>query len=688
MKFQIDNGQLFLISHNQKILLETKFINGDNQLDFSVQKIEKCSNEWIIHWILPEQATLVQIYTNSQTYSGFTYKFQLQVKAELTGIVQQTYGIKNTNTPYYMIPGYLYGSNNIAHSKGMQPQLNYRGSLNYPHTPFLFTRADRSTHNTVLTITQNSVLGLRVDESTKGSGEYYNGLGIDTRENDDYDRIAITLGYTHLPVWYRGKLQAASIQPPTTKGYLHLQIGEILEVTGHLYLDRANNRYDYEKVLVAFYQQIHQAPQPRSNQKEGIEVLAHALIHDAYQAKEHYFPSIVKVDELLDSSGDTAWTGGMQVIYPLAKAIPYCEEAKAVVVDYINELVEAGYNSQAHFFYESKTRNQWRVSGWWADDLSLYDSEQQKIPAAYSAYVNGQAVTYLLKTIGLINQIDSSINTTSWFEIAKEVLDHVIIQQREDGAFGTYYHADDGQALCYDSFQGAWVFAASAEMAKLTNDSLYLSACTKALAFYRTFIEKVEIWGMPIDAKDAVDEEGNLAFVTGLKTLHEITKSQDHLKLLEHCLHYECSWKFAYNTRFVNEPLKSMHWCSSGGSITSTHNIHIHPMGNLIVEELKYVYEKTNNHYFLQRLQDTLLWGLQSFNTKAYDFGFGKTGWATEQFFHSDAVQDDQTRIEDGGIWPDYLPWGAACILLSLCMNFQGVLPSDIANIDKEKRCE
>ncbi|MGL4953188.1 MAG: hypothetical protein ACRC5Q_05235 [Culicoidibacterales bacterium] len=187
---------------------------------------------------------------------------------------------------------------------------------------------------------------------------------------------------------------------------------------------------------------------------------------------------------------------------------------------------------------------------------------------------------------------------------------------------------------------------------------------------------------MPIDTKDAVDEEGNLAFITGLKTVHEQTKLQAHLELLVHCLHYEYSWKFAYNTHFVHEPLKSLQWSSCGGSITSTHNIHIHPMGNLIAEELKYVYELTQNQYFLQRLQDTLLWGLQSFNTEVHNFGFGKAGWMTEQFFHTDAVQDDPTRIEDDGIWPDYLPWGAACILLSLCMESEDVLPSTLANLN------
>jgi len=87
-----------------------------------------------------------------------------------------------------------------------------------------------------------------------------------------------------------------------------------------------------------------------------------------------------------------------------------------------------------------------------------------------------------------------------------------------------------------------------------------------------------------MDTGDAVDEEGNLAYITGLATLHKATEEKKYLDHLLHALHYEFSWKFAYNTRFENEPLKSLNWSSCGCSITSTHNLYIHQMGNLITE--------------------------------------------------------------------------------------------------------
>jgi hypothetical protein len=88
-------------------------------------------------------------------------------------------------------------------------------------------------------------------------------------------------------------------------------------------------------------------------------------------------------------------------------------------------------------------------------------------------------------------------------------------------------------------------------------------------------------------------------------------------------------------------------------------------MGNLIVEEMYYAYRHSGNEYILSRLKDTLNWGLGTYNRTDGWFGYGKKGWATEQFFHSDGIQDDPARIPDGGIWPDYLSWAAACVLLS-----------------------
>ena len=149
-----------------------------------------------------------------------------------------------------------------------------------------------------------------------------------------------------------------------------------------------------------------------------------------------------------------------------------------------------------------------------------------------------------------------------------------------------------------------------------------------------------------------------------MKTLHEITRKSEYFDFLMHGLHYEFSWKFAYNTRHINEPLKSLKWASCGGSITSSHNIHIHPMGSLIAEEIYYAYLISNDKYIASRLKDTLNWALGSYNDGDPRWGFGAPGHTTEQFFFTDGCQD--TLDEGvGEIWKDHLSWAASCILFS-----------------------
>jgi hypothetical protein len=107
-----------------------------------------------------------------------------------------------------------------------------------------------------------------------------------------------------------------------------------------------------------------------------------------------------------------------------------------------------------------------------------------------------------------------------------------------------------------------------------------------------------------------------------------------------------------------------MDWSSAGGSITSTHNVHIHQMGNLVAGDIYYLYTQIGDQYIADRLRDTCIWGLGTFNRVDGEFSFGKAGWGTEQFFHSDGLQDNNLPW-DGGIWKGHIPWAVACVLLN-----------------------
>jgi hypothetical protein len=655
------------------------------RLQFRLNEIMECGDDLKTQWVNDEFGIINQRWgkeaTADEADHGFGFDIEMVPKANVEAIVIQEYGFIPSQEPYFMIPGSLYGTNNIKNSKSNQPQLNYRGDIKYPRTPVIRTRADRSTHNAVMTVVNDCIFGVRINECTcSGNIEYYNGLGIDTRNLDEKDRVEITFGYHHFPVRYIGKLGPEhSFTKEAEYGWIQFEKERTYATSGHIFLGSAENRFAYERVLKWFYERIHQHPSNSRSREHTVRSIAGALIKDAYDDKNKYFPTVLSGSfKDTAAAGDTAWTGGMQVVYPLIRSSVYVPGALETAADYLDNLLNNGINPQSGFLYESKNKDQWQVSGWWKQDLLLYNRRLEKIEEAHSAYVNGQATCYLLKSYRFAKDRGwKPASLESWLQVSKSIIDRVIESQRYDGALGVYFDPDNGEAIYYNSFQGAWFLAGIAELALITKEPKYVEAFNKANNFYYTFLEKVELWGMPMDTRDAVDEEGNLAYITALKTMHELTGEARLLEQLIHALHYEFSWKFAYNTKHVNEPLKSLNWASSGGSITSSHNIHIHQMGNLIAEEMYYVYKQSGDSYILSRLKDTLNWGMGTYNIDDGYFGFGKKGWATEQFFHSDGKQDDPNRIVDGGIWKDYLSWAAACVLLSSCADIPDELYID-----------
>ncbi|MBN1997222.1 hypothetical protein JW935_06710 [candidate division KSB1 bacterium] len=253
---------------------------------------------------------------------------------------------------------------------------------------------------------------------------------------------------------------------------------------------------------------------------------------------------------------------------------------------------------------------------------------------------------------------------SDWLDAARQVIDTAVNSQNEQGAYAAQFDPASGRGVDYDGFQGCWFAAGAARLGYITGESRYIDSALKALAHYNTWHKRGELYGTPMDTKKAVDEEGNLAFIAACAELHKITGRENILDMAMDGLNWEFTWKFAYNTVHSNDPLRRLKWSSCGGSVTSTHNVHIHQMGNLVAGDIYYLFTQIKDPYIADRLTDTCIWGLGTFNRFPGDFGFGGEGWATEQFFHSDGLQDDNTPW-DGGVWKGHLPWASACVLMN-----------------------
>ncbi len=596
---------------------------------------------------------------------------KLNVTTDEPFIVQCPYQLpKEREQPYFMIPGFLYGSNNLKGSDGQQPKFDYGGEIGWPNSSKFYIRADRSTHPGVITIRNEVAYIVGVKESMKdSSGEeieieaatewdpayLYNGLMLDTHF-EDKDIVGFQLGYENAPARYSWTREE---EVPNENEHLYAWIagrkGETLH-TGTFYaFTEAKKIPDYGKLLGRYYPVLHQAPLKRSGRDEAIEKISHAICNFSWDPDIKGF---VLVDEEL-TGADIAWTGGMQVAYPLLKTAHRTgdEEIREIALSYIKHLCETAMNKKANLLNEEYRDGQWNVTGWWGVREDCFNFGENPL---HSAYLNGQASYYLMKSFEL-----EGARYKSWLETARVVLETALRNQREDGAFPVFFDPETGDGVDYDGFQPCWFVPALVLLHKYTGDGKYLAGAQRGLEHYYGHHLKGELFNTPMDIHRGVDQEGNLAFVVACVELHKLSKDPKYLEMGIDGLSWEFSWKFPYNTLHSAEPLKSMNWSSSGGSITSNYNVSIHQMGNLIAGEMYYLYQKTGSEYIGKRLHDTCVWGLGTYNTKDNDFGFGKEGQATEQFFYTDGLVLPWPGPWDGGIWAASLSWASACVLLS-----------------------
>ena len=225
----------------------------------------------------------------------------------------------------------------------------------------------------------------------------------------------------------------------------------------------------------------------------------------------------------------------------------------------------------------------------------------------------------------------------------------------------------------YDSFSGAWCMAAAAYYSYLTGERAYVEAMMQSEAWYHdAYIRHEECYGGPLDIDKNIDSEGILSFIRAVRYLHEIVESpEDKERLLDHmkdALYYEYTFKFCYNSPIKVPPLSKVGWSSCGGSITSVTNPHIHPMSSSILDEMAYYLRFRDDSYIRSRMEDTILWSCQCHNSFDKEFDYGRKGWMSERFCHSEGLLTE--TYPDGSpasTWFALMPWACGSILEGLC---------------------
>ena len=227
---------------------------------------------------------------------------------------------------------------------------------------------------------------------------------------------------------------------------------------------------------------------------------------------------------------------------------------------------------------------------------------------------------------------------------------------------------ETGAGLEYDSFSGAWCMAAAAYYCHLTGEKKYLPALMDSQRYYHhRYICRQECYGGPLDIDKQIDSEGILSYIRAVRYLHEMTGEECLLDHMRDALHYEFTFKFCYNSPVKTPPLSLVGWSSCGGSITSVTNPHVHPMSSSVMDEMFYYLGQRQDEYIQGRLRDTLLWSCQNHNAFDGQFGYGKKGWMSERFCHSQGLVKERYPNGDlASTWFALMPWACGSILEGL----------------------
>lgn len=563
-------------------------------------------------------------------------------------LIRLTWEMPNGTRGFPFVPGFMYGYN----QGGLNPNATYPQLNSEPAEKFAqpwcsdawYVRADRSTHGLAAVITDGfacAIGGRDVSRYPSGVVAEKNGLVI---KGTDPQAISFSLGFANIPFTY-GASAGCRNYFGRTEGYVNLDKGAVKSDFFMLGFQHNRRHEAAARLLRESYELMHDSVTGCGDLDKGVDDVSGAIVEYLYSDRCRMFltgwSAVEEVTRQMDGQMSVGWVGGTSVAFPLLRAgrMRDCRkwiEAASLVMD--NIAVNARSEKSGLFFENyDMTTGEWNARGWWYNYLEK---------PGHSGYVNGHACHYLLRAYML--ESEYGVERIAWLDAARAVLDHVAEEQGDDGRFGYTYCEETGKILDGDGFSGCWFVPAFANLYRITREKRYLDIASNAMVFYRRYVEEFNVWGGPHDIHKSPDEEGILAFIEGARFLHEYTGDAVFLRDLTNGLDYEFSWKFSYNVVNEIEPLKSLNWCSTGGSVTSVNNSHIHPMGSQILEAMDYATRVTQDQYLIARLQDTLQWTLTSYAQYDGHYGWGKPGLINERFCYTDSLLLER--------WPDGSP--------------------------------
>ncbi len=602
--------------------------------------------------------------------NGDRFDYSLSFEAGYDSALRLSVSVDERDV-FHLIPCNIYGDNNHAMLRPDEmPVLTADKKCSTDSDMWEF-RADRAALPVSVIAFGDTAIGISISP-------YDNDIrnGVFSRLPDE---CGVSLGYTNYPYTFTNKGEFS-------ESTFHR--ARKISAEGSIFAENGRKRLSVHKVIRKAYEIYHSASDFADSIEDACKALVSAFCDiNWYDEFGEYTNQECEVPDMPVLNPwrplvEIGWTGGTIIAYPMLAAKQKLgitdEQFKKTPEQMLDEIADC-YNPDSGFFYdltaptskfikkeEQENKNDTtsgyktsssRVNGWWSGFGLAKD--------VHCAYTNGHACYYLLKAYKLEKR-------DKWADAACKVLDTVLELQRDDGAFGYTFDIKSRKVADFDGFAGCWFVPGMALAFELTSDNKYLEGAKKALDYYYTFVKNINCYGTPMDTWKSIDEEGNIAFVKGSVLLHSITKDKKYLDYAVDGAEYEYLWRYGFKAKPELRPLKDSHFNSCGGSVTSVSNPHIHPMGLLLNEDLRYIAHETKDLYHESRADDGVNFALNIMSLYPEVSGYGRYGVLTERYCPSDGlVIEEFSSGEKSALWFSYNGWAAANTLESLLSELQ-----------------
>lgn len=587
--------------------------------------------------------------------------------------------LANKKAPEFFLPGFMYGSN-----RGDCPQkvdCEYprmrEGGFQRPSSSFWMMRGDRLSAPVALIYDSGHITGIcgnpywtykngkKVPMPGKDDFYQYAGYTCSLRSNeaDETCSVGYTLGYENAPLLF---VQSHTVldREPLGENCFALAAGETVTFELYVFEYEAEDATGIHKAVKKVYDLFHESPRKGSSVKQTVEDLSGAIYRCSYLPEQKIYSLFVRngKDGGYDYHvlGSLSWTNGLSVAVPVLLAAQRMQDEKmrTQALTVIGNILDNCMNPLSGLPYDAVSDGEWSVRGWWFDGMHT---------PGHSGYLTGQAMYYVLKAYQY-EKVLLGVEHKEWLEFVRPVLEKVEGQKNTEFEYPFVFSEKTGAGLEYDSFGGCWCLAAAAYYVYLTGENSRLEGLLASEKhYYESYVKKVMCYGAPLDTDKAVDSEGVLAYLRAVRYLHAITGEEALLKHMKDALDYEFTYKFCYNSPIKVPPLSTIGWSSCGGSITSTCNPHIHPMSSTVVDEMLYYVKQTGDVYVQSRMEDTVKWGCQTYNTYDGEYGYGEKGWMSERFCYSQGLVVE--KYPDGSpasTWFALMPWASSSVIEGL----------------------